>query len=302
MRSAASSPHMPSRRRFLLIAAAFAAHPAGAAEPAQVWQGRALGSDARIVLAGAGREAARRVFAQVEHVLGQIERQFSLHRDSVLVRLNRTGRSDWPAPEVRSLFALAGRVHAATGGAFDPTVQPLWRAIAEGGDVAAARAAVGWDGVEITPEVIRLRRPGMALTFNGIAQGYAADRIAAILRKAGYRDVLTDMGEIVASGERPGGGTWRASVALPDGSQVARLDLADTALATSAPGGTRIGPAAGPHILDPAGGVPRWHLVSVAAPDAALADALSTAFCVMDRTAITTALGHFPGARLAALV
>ena len=95
------------------------------------------------------------------------------------------------------LFELAGQVHLATAGVFDPTIQPLWLATAKGGDILAARAALGWDRLRISPEEIRLQ-PGMALTFNGIAQGYAADRIAALMRDEGLGNVLIDMGEVHA--------------------------------------------------------------------------------------------------------
>ncbi|MBZ0123023.1 MAG: FAD:protein FMN transferase, partial [Roseovarius sp.] len=51
--------------------------------------------------------------------------------------------------------------------------------------------------------------------------------------------------------------------------------------------------------LNPATGRPtdaRWRLVGVTGPGAALADALSTAFCVMeDRAAMERALAAFPG-------
>jgi thiamine biosynthesis lipoprotein len=55
------------------------------------------------------------------------------------------------------------------------------------------------------------------------------------------------------------------------------------------------------HILDPWTGLPaapRWRLVSVTAPDAGLADALSTAFCLMPRADILRTLAAFPQARL----
>ncbi len=298
---------MMTRRRFLALSACATALPGRAAPPVAPpvarWRGVAMGSVATLTLSGLDDHAARPIFARVEAELARIEARFSLHRDSALTRLNRDGRLAWPGAEILELFSLADAVHAATGGAFDPSVQPLWRAIAEGRDPGPARAALGWAGVEVSAREIRLARPGMALTFNGIAQGHAADRIAALLRGAGLRDVLIDMGEIVAAGARPGGGPWRAQIAGPDGEAIGAQDLRDTALATSAPLGTRIGPAGtAPHILDPQGGAPRWRLATVAAPRAALADALSTAACVMDRPAIAAALAAFPGARLVALV
>jgi len=293
-----------TRRRFLTVsAAALAAGQALAATgDAAVWQGRALGAEARITLAGAGGAEARAAFREVAHVLAALEARWSLFAESDLVRLNRTGILANPTPEVLALFDLAGRVHDATGGVFDPTVQPLWLALAAGGDSSAARHLIGWNRVAVTPEAIRLE-PGMGLTFNGIAQGAAADAVAGVLLRRGFGNVLVDVGEQVALGERPGGGPWQAEIALPDGQQVSRAELAGIALATSSPLGTRL-PGGQGHILDPRTGLTATarRLVSVMAPQAAVADALSTAFCAMDDESIRTALGRFSGARLAAVV
>jgi thiamine biosynthesis lipoprotein len=284
-----------NRRRFLALSAAALAVP-GRAAARHDWTGIALGAEARVTLAGATDAQARRVFARIGAALAGIEAQFSLHRDSALTRLNRDGRLAHPGPAVLALFGLAGRVHAATGGVFDPTIQPLWLATATGGDTTAARAAIGWSRIRIGRDEIRLE-PGMALTFNGIAQGEAADRIAALMRAEGFGDVLIDMGEVQALGRRPDGGPWQARVAGTDGTPLAQLPLTGRALATSSPMGTRIGAGAG-HILHPAGTAPRWQTVAVSAPMAAVADALSTAACLMDRAAIDRALAAFPGARL----
>lgn len=124
-----------------------------------------------------------------------------------------------------------------------------------------------------------------------------------MLLRRGFGNVLVDVGEQVALGERPGGGPWQAEIALPDGQQVSRAELAGIALATSSPLGTRL-PGGQGHILDPRTGLTATarRLVSVMAPQAAVADALSTAFCAMDDESIRTALGRFSGARLAAVV
>ena len=44
----------------------------------------------------------------------------------------------------------------------------------------------------------------MGLTLNGIAQGYATDRVVAILRSEGIEHSLVDMGESRALGDGPG--------------------------------------------------------------------------------------------------
>ena len=119
-------------------------------------------------------------------------------------------------------------------GAFDPTVQPLWLATATGGDTVAASGLVGWNRVRRSVSEIRLE-PRMQLTFNGIAQGHAADRVAALMRDEGFTDVLIDMGEIAALGQRPAGGGWTVGIAKPDGTITGHATLSDRALATSSP-------------------------------------------------------------------
>jgi thiamine biosynthesis lipoprotein len=286
-----------NRRRFLCLTAVALAPLPGRAATLITWEGRGLGTAMSLRLVGADPHLARQTFSRVEAETARIESLASLFRDSALTRLNRDGHLAWPSPDLLDLLALAGQVHAATGGAFDPSVQPLWRALAEGRDPLPARGLVGWDRVRLSPQEIRLAA-GQALTLNGIAQGWAADRIAALLRARGFSEALVDMGEIAALGRGPGGG-WPVRIADPDGLPLAETRLLGRALATSAPYGTLVN--GNPHILGPGGQPTRWQTVSVSAPSAAVADALSTAFCLMDRPAIGAALAAFPAARLEVL-
>jgi len=129
----------------------------------------------------------------------------------------------------------------------------------------------------------------MALTLNGIAQGFIADKVAAFFRAQGVENVMVNTGEIMAVGRAPDGNPWPVTIAHSDGQIV---PLSNAAIATSAPLGTTFD-AAGAigHILDPRtgqhGGL--WAQISVAATSAALADGLSTAFCLMDTAEIDKA-------------
>jgi thiamine biosynthesis lipoprotein len=176
-------------------------------------------------------------------------------------------------------------------------VQPLWLARASGGPESAAKALTGWERVRFDAGGVTLARPGMALTLNGVAQGYITDRIADLLARRGFGDVLVDMGEVAARGQAGDGTGWRAGIATPEGRITQRLTLRDRALATSAPFGTRLTGGAA-HILDPGGRTPTSRLVSVSAPRAALADGLSTALCLLDAEEMLRALARFEGARL----
>lgn len=300
----------PTRRRFLAITAAALAAPAGASART-VWRGRAMGAEASMQLAGLADHDARRIFALTEAELDRLERIFSLfRRDSALVQLNRDGVLDAPPPELLDVLSLSAGLNDATGGAFDPTVQPLWRAHADaaqhgrrlaGAALERHRRRTGWYRVRFDAGQVRFTQPGMALTLNGIAQGYVTDRIARLLRQQGLTDMLIDMGEIAAVGRRPDGTAWRAGIARPDGQLQRRLTLRDRALATSAPMGTVLDPAGKVgHILDPKTGGPAGAhaLVSVSAPSAALADGLSTACSLLTTEHIAHVLSRFPGARL----
>ncbi|WP_417598939.1 FAD:protein FMN transferase [Pararhodobacter oceanensis] len=301
-----------SRRRFLAIsAAALAASTPAQAAPMHQWRGVALGADASITLMHADAEA---IVARALAEISRLERIFSLHDPaSALVQLNENGRLAHPPFELLECLSIAGAVHAASSGRFDPTIQPLWafyaETIAAGRPIdAAARAQVlarvGWHNVQISPAEITLQ-DGMALSLNGIAQGYIADKVADLLRAEGLQDVLVNTGEMVALGGDPRGGDW--PVALDDGQGVLpeAVALRDRALASSSPRGISFDQAGQVgHILDPFTGEPAeapWRLVSLTAPRAALADALSTACCLMQRDEITALLAAFPDVHLAHL-
>ncbi|MGR3793769.1 FAD:protein FMN transferase [Vannielia sp. SX4] len=279
------------RRRFLSITACFVALPLAAQAAPQRWRGRALGAEAEIVLHGQAG-AARAAFAEIEQVLGAVEASFSLHDPaSELSQLNREGRLS-VLPRFTALMELTDQLHTATHGLFDPTVQPLWWSLFEGRETD--RAAIGWTRVQRNGARVHLA-PGQALTFNGIAQGYATDLVAKALRKRGFGEVLVNIGEYAGHG-----GSWTIGLSDPAHGHLGTRTLTDGAIATSSPGAMQLG-AAG-HILHPKGGQPIWSTVSVEANSAALADGASTAFCLAPADDIRSMIRRLPGLRRVTLV
>jgi len=301
-----------SRRRFIRIAAAGAAVIGGGAARAVAapaagsvtrWRGIALGAQASLTLVHADRAVARAVLADCIAEITRLEKLFSLYDpDSALSRLNRAGQLDHPPADLLRLLSEAGRYTEMTDGAFDVTVQPLFALYrdhfrATNADpagpppaaIAAARARTGWHAVSLDTGRIAFARPGMALTLNGIAQGYITDRVCELLRRRGFTDVLVDLGEVRALGRRADGAPWRAEIIDPAQHSLARLQLRDRALATSAAGGYAFDPAGRfGHLLDPETGRPArgFDALSVLAPTATRADALSTGLSMMTATQI----------------
>lgn len=311
-----------SRRRFLTISAAaagMAMSPALALGKSVThrWRGIALGAGAEVRLVDSDRDHARKVFAAMEAEILRLERVFSLYRtDSALTTLNRDGRIVSPPPELVDLLATARSIHKLTSGAFDPSVQPLWDLYArtfagrnqdkETGPVPADIHRVleitGFDKVDIDPELVAFTQSGMALTLNGIAQGYMTDRISALLKNEGFTDILVNIGEIAASGNDPARTEgWDVVLAPGEPDEGTQVVLKDCAVATSALSGTTFDQAARvSHILDPRTGLPaRSGLTgaSVVASSATVADGLSTAALVCGEQVLARALNTFGGVR-----
>ncbi len=253
-----------TRRRVLGLLAASAAalrSPAALAEtPLTRWQGYALGAEASLAIRHPDRARARRAIEECVADIAAIERVFSLYRrDSALRALNAAGALDDPPAALVHVLRFAAHISNVSDGAFDVTVQPLWRAFARGhGDPALlapalerARPLIGWRGLHIQDRRLAFARPGMAATLNGIAQGHATDRVADTLRAHGFEHVLVDLGEFSAAGERAPGEPWRIGVGWPDAEGLATvLALSGRAVATSSPLATTFGPEAH-HLFDP---------------------------------------------------
>jgi thiamine biosynthesis lipoprotein len=222
--------------------------------------------------------------------IAHVEDQMSLFRPgSALNRLNRDGVLHHPHPDLLKVFQLAQTVSAYSQGAFDVTVQPLWTVFetaARGGElptpaaVAKAQVAVGWDKLRITPGEIRLLQPGMAVTLNGIAQGFAADLVRERLRSRGIAHALIHTGEWTALGHPDGERPWLLGLADPRQEQalLTRLAMDGRSIATSADNECSFSPdRRHHHIFNPRTGYSPAELasVTVAAPSCALADALT---------------------------
>ena len=250
--------------------------------------------------------------------IARLEAMFSLFRaDSLLSTLNRTGHLHHAPPEFLALLQVALDMAVASKGVFDPSIQPLWTLYYDhfvvGGNtgspaadkVAQARALVSWQGVHRSGTDVWLARDGMGLSLNGVAQGFITDRCSDVLRAHGFRHMLVDMGEPRAVAPKPDGSAWQIGLADPrDPSRTLHtLSVMDQAVATSGGYGTMLD-AAGlyTHLINPRNGLtaPAFESVSVIAPAATQADALSTALALIPQADVPARLALLhtqPGCR-----
>ncbi|MGU3400007.1 FAD:protein FMN transferase [Brucellaceae bacterium D45D] len=276
-----------------------------------LWKGQALGAPAQIILYFPDRERGERLLRDNVREAERLENLFSLYRsDSELVRLNKAGALAMPSPELIELLDICRNCWEASEGMFDPTVQPLWTCLyrhfsrknpdPEGpprADWDAALEKVGFQHMLFDRTRIAFSKPGMALTLNGIAQGYITDRVVARLRDAGVMHALVDMGEYRAIGSQPDGSPWKIGLSdmETDRSAIDYRNIADQALATSSFSGFQFENSGRfNHLLNPKTGFSAnlYSRVTVVAPTAAEADAWATAFSLMDETEIDKILGN----------
>jgi FAD:protein FMN transferase len=292
--------HHSPRRQWLRCTLGLGAALAGiAASPGQAaagrlrWRERALlGFGTTLWLRAAHRDAGtvERALDAAVLAIRHVEAQMSLFDPaSAVSRLNRDGELHDPDADLLRVLRLASQVAARSDGAFDITVQPLWLAWAAARragrtptphELAEARALVGWRDVEAEPARVVLRRPGMTITLNGIAQGYAADLAREQLRAHGIEHALLDTGEWAPLGHAPGDQAWRLAVADPRNAAqpVAALQARGRSVATSSDAHTAFSAdLRHHHIFDPRSGESPAQLASVTvlAHSCALADALT---------------------------
>jgi thiamine biosynthesis lipoprotein len=283
----------------------------------------AMATRFEIVLPG---DDSARLRAAAEEALDEIERleaQLSLFRPTSEIANVNARAAHEPvrvSPETFRLLQHAARLSAETGGAFDITIAPLMRAwgfvndsghLAEPGQLAAARASVGMNLVQLDAEThaVRFARPGVMLDLGAIGKGYAVGRAAELLRDVGIFSALVHGGTSTACaiGRPPDAGAWRIAVEYPrtstelSGPLLANIELCDEALSMSAGWGKSFqanGRNYG-HVLDARTGEPANNalLAVVVTKCATETDALSTALLTLGPAGMNSISALRPGLR-----
>jgi len=301
-------PRLVARTLLGLVLAAVAAC-GRAPEPLRL-SGPTMGTTYSIVVPALPDGVSR---PQVEAVVAEVLRDTdsylsSWNPSSELSRFNASESTEWQ-PVSQALFetvAQARLVSEATGGAFDITVGPLVAAWGFGAESPAAvpehvpteatlaglRAEVGFAKLEQrgNPPALRKTVPGLVIDVDGIAPGWAVDRIAVGFEALGIQDYLVELGgEVRARGLNPGQRPWRVAVETPVAGErrvQGVIELDGSGVSTSGDyrdyreiDGRRVS-----HTIDPRTGQPVAHglaSVTVVVPSAALADAWATALMVL---------------------
>lgn len=247
-------------------------------------------------------QAAAAIWEDMDRLEVEISRYIP-YSDISRINGSPAGREVMVREAAMDIVSFGKDVWEQTGGAFDLTIGPLaqvliWpngfprEALAE--ELAAARARCGYQHLKIDPEEFTIvpQVDNMLLDPGAIGKGYAIDQAAHLLQEDwGMTDFLLNAGTstLLGVGSMPEGEGWSVTAGSPEPFWLKNEALSGTGFEVK-----------GAHVIDPrtaklvdVSRVIRWAV----APTGTLADALSTAFMVMNRKEIDRFLKDYPKVR-----
>lgn len=259
-----------------------------------------MGTILEITLYADNRRNADKAFSLAFSEAARLENLLSTYiENSEISRLNRNagGKPLTLSMDVMDLLARSEEITRKTHGAFDITVAPLVRLWKEAvrknefpsnNEIFKAKESVGAHYIEMNLEKQEVRLPeGVNVNFGGIGKGYALDHVSSVLQKNGIKAALLNFGGNILTVGIPPDKHWTAHVRDPldQAKSISVFYLTGGAVSTSADyeRGMYIQGDRYSHIIDPKTGRPVAGMLSVTvvAPTATEADALSTALYVL---------------------
>ena len=161
---------------------------------------------------------------------GQIEDELTVNKPGSRIDAVNAAAGSSPVavgPDAMAILKRDLELSAWSDGAFDPSVGPLVKLWGIGTDharlpepkeIAAAKSLVGWKDIVLDKAkgTVFLRRKGMALDLGSTIKGFAADEVAKLIRAAGVKGAVIDLGgNVYVVGSRPDGKTWRIGLQDP---------------------------------------------------------------------------------------
>lgn len=213
--------------------------------------------------------AINRAFTRARHVLTMLDERKE-GSETHLLNSHAGGTPVKAGRQLQYLLAKGGHVSTLTGGAFDLTLGSRSR-----------KASYRDIWIDPANSLAAIKRKRVRVSVWGIARGYLADGIAKTLNEEGFHHFLVNVGGKLWASGKDVNGSWVVGIQDPFralGESVCRLPLLGQGLATSSFKAYRID--IGSKLASPV-----FVSVSVVAPDAATADALSHAGMTMDEKA-----------------
>lgn len=220
------------KMRWVLLLLTLGLASCEADRPAWQYGFTAMGTEIRILIAGAETRDPTSHFAAVEARLAQIGVDFYAWADGELADLNSAlaeGRSFQASHDMAGLLAQAQNLSRLSGGAFDPGIgalTELWgfhqprpglpgTPPADDRIDAVLQGCIGIARITLRGRQVASDCRGPLLDLSGIAKGFAVDEAMSLLRARGIANALIDAGGDLRAMGRNGRRAWRVGIQDP---------------------------------------------------------------------------------------
>lgn len=234
-----------TRRRWPLLLLFAVLSLAGCAEQPAIHrvQGQVFGTAIEVSIYGESAERAGELGAAVMAGLNRLHDKYHAWRPSALTALNdHIARGERYQGDAEMVYLLRAATEPAerSDHTFNPAIGRMVRLWGFHSDRATPQHPPAEEIrrlVEADPRMSDLRYDGttiwsvnstVMLDFGGWVKGYALDRAASMLREAGVRAALINLGGNILAGGQPGDRPWRVGIKDPRGAgALAYIELHD---------------------------------------------------------------------------
>jgi FAD:protein FMN transferase len=189
-----------------------------------------LGTACSVRLVGGGSE---KLLDEIFARLRQIEDELSVNKPGSRIDALNAAAGQGPVivgPDALAIVKRDLELSAWSDGAFDPSVGPLVKLWGIGfsrenyaspptpAEIAAAMRLIRWKDIVLDEAMgtVFLKRKGMALDLGATSKGFAADEVAKLIRAAGVKGAVIDLGgNVLVEGLRPDEKPWRIGLQNP---------------------------------------------------------------------------------------
>lgn len=230
----------------------------------------------------------------------EYEKKFSRTIDTSEISKLNNSQGEWVevSEDTIDIIKEAMEYSEITEGAFDITVAPLtelWHVKDNEGilpskeEIQKAKSHINYQLIEIEGNKVRLKDKDAQIDLGGIAKGYIADKLKALLLERGVESAMINLGgNIAVIGTKKDGSSWNIGIQKPfaDRNEVIGSVLVQDKTVVSSGIYERYFEYEGEiyhHILDPFTGYPSdsdLEAVTIIGESSAMADALSTS-CIL---------------------
>ena len=245
----------------------------------------------------------------IKNVLDTLEAHMSLYQSSSEIsKLNRSGKIENPSQDLREVVELSLKNAPLTEGYFDITVWPVVKLIQDkfkdtasppsNEDLEKLRSLVNYKNITINSNGIMFLNPGVMITLDGVAKGYAVDKIADLMEAHSiYNYIVNFSGNMRVKGKQMDGTLWKIAILDPLTHQDILIELKNESIASSGIDYASYSKdKKWHHLINPKTLRPANTLVTatIVGPSAAMCDVLSKTFVMGAKKAVEILKKNFP--------